>query len=111
LNQALFLPEAADWISSGRDDSLALVKSVNDSEFVRGLQEEARRARIAINVGVHEPTDDGRRTRNTLLWIGEDGSILQRYQKLHLFDANVKDGPSIKESEWVSLLSSAAEPY
>lgn len=76
---------------------------MHESEFVLGLQEEARKAGIAINVGVHEPACDGKKVKNTLLWIGEDGSIQQRYQKVHLFDANIDNGPSIKESEYALL--------
>ena len=64
---------------------------------MRAIQDEARRARMAINVGVHEPAPKGK-LKNTLLWITEDGSIAQRYQKLHLFDVDVQGGPIIKES-------------
>jgi predicted amidohydrolase len=39
--------------------------------------------------------------KNTVLWIDEQGSITQRYQKLHLFDVDIKGGPVLKESEYV----------
>ena len=99
--QALFLPEASDYIASSAKESIFLVRSVEESEFVRGIQAEARSANLAINVGVHEPALGGR-VKNTLLWISEDGEIVQRYQKLHLFDVSVKDGPQIRESEYGS---------
>ena len=62
-----------------------------------GLQEEARKAKLHINVGIHEPAPDGR-VKNTLVWIDEKGAISQRYQKIHLFDVDIKDGPVLKES-------------
>ena len=72
---------------------------MEDSEFVRGIQAEAKSANLAINVGVHEPALGGK-VKNTLLWVSGDGEIVQRYQKLHLFDVSVKDGPQLRESEY-----------
>ena len=66
-----------------------------------GLQEEAKREKLAINVGIHEPAQEGNKVKNTLIWINEDGHIVQRYQKLHLFDVDIKGGPVLKESDSV----------
>jgi deaminated glutathione amidase len=99
----LFLPEATDYIATSASETISLVKSVNDSEFVTGLQEEARKAKLPINVGIHEPADQGKRIKNTLIWIDETGAIVQRYQKLHLFDVDIDGGPKLKESEYNRL--------
>jgi len=74
-----------------------LARSVNDSEFVLGLQKEAEQANLHINVGIHEPAQGGK-VKNTLVWINEKGDITQRYQKVHLFDVDIKGGPVLKES-------------
>jgi predicted amidohydrolase len=74
------------------------VKPLEESEFVIGLRDEARRAKLPIQVGIHEPGDDPKKVKNTLLWIDQQGNIAQRYQKLHLFDVEIKDGPVLKES-------------
>jgi predicted amidohydrolase len=71
---------------------------VQQSEFVQGLQKEAKEARLPINVGIHEPAQGGSKVKNTLIWINENGDIAQRYQKIHLFDVEIKDGPVLKES-------------
>lgn len=97
LYQALFLPEASDYIGSSAAETVSLARSVQDSEFVQGLQKEARDASLHINVGIHEPAQGGR-VKNTLVWINDQGSIVQRYQKTHLFDVDIKDGPILKES-------------
>lgn len=70
---------------------------MQSSEFVLGLQKEAQQASLPINVGIHEPAQDGR-VKNTLIWINEKGDIAQRYQKIHLFDVDIKGGPVLKES-------------
>ena len=64
---------------------------------------------------------DGKKVKNTLIWINGEGDISQRcskrldqgrlcfrrlltsirYQKLHLFDVDIKDGPVLKESNSV----------
>jgi predicted amidohydrolase len=97
--QALFLPEATDYIASSGEESSRLVKPVHESEFVLGLRDEARREKLPIHVGVHEPGLDPHRVKNTVLWIDERGEIAQRYQKVHLFDVDIKGGPVLKESQ------------
>jgi predicted amidohydrolase len=50
---------------------------------------------------VHEPApaqEGEKKVKNTLLWIDEEGNITQRYQKIHLFDVDIKGGPSLRES-------------
>ena len=74
--------------------------SASKSPFLLGLQEEAKKHKLPISVGVHEPSDnpESKRIRNTLLWINEKGEIAQRYQKLHLFDLEIEGGPNMRES-------------
>ncbi|KAI5309183.1 Carbon-nitrogen hydrolase [Ascosphaera atra] len=109
--KALFLPEASDYIASSADESVGLVKSVTDSEFVLGLQQEARNNRLPINVGIHEPGNDAGKIKNTLVWIDELGEIRQRYQKIHLFDVNIKGGPQLMESRSVEKGSQILAPF
>jgi predicted amidohydrolase len=95
----LFLPEASDYIAGSGAETVRLVKPVEESEFVLGLREDARRERLPIHVGVHEPGLDTHRVKNTVLWINEAGEIAHRYQKIHLFDVDIEDGPVLKESQ------------
>ncbi|KAI9674551.1 MAG: Carbon-nitrogen hydrolase [Caeruleum heppii] len=90
---------------------VALVKSIQDSEFVQGIREEAAECSLPINVGVHEPTHGGKTVQNTLLWIDERGDIKQRYQKLHLFDVDIKGGPVLKESNSVERGTKILPPF
>ncbi|KAI9851662.1 MAG: Carbon-nitrogen hydrolase [Thelocarpon superellum] len=109
--QALFLPEASDYIAGSAAETVSLAKSVDDSEFVRGLRAEARKSRLAINVGIHEPTTEGHKVKNTLIWIDEQGHIAQRYQKIHLFDVDIHNGPVLKESNSVEKGMQILPPF
>ncbi|GKZ82125.1 carbon-nitrogen hydrolase [Aspergillus niger] len=108
--KALFLPEASDYIASSPAETISLARSVQDSEFVLGLQKEAQLANLHINVGIHEPAANGR-IKNTLIWINEQGNITQRYQKVHLFDVNIKGGPVLKESASVEKGMEILPPF
>lgn len=79
---------------------MTLVRSVEESVYVRGLQKQAKENKIAISCGIHEPGDgNSGKIKNTSIWISEEGEIIQRYQKLHLFDMDLTNGPQARESE------------
>lgn len=80
------------------EETISLVQERN---FVTGLQKKARTHKIAINFGIHEPGQKSpKKVRNMSIWIDEDGEIVQRYQKLHLFDINIEDGPRARASRF-----------
>jgi deaminated glutathione amidase len=112
--QALFLPEASDYIASSPNESLSLCQPASTSPFVRGLQSTARTHSLPINVGIHEPTTPpSSRLANTCIWINSSGEISHRYQKLHLIDIDLRDegGPLIKESNNTEPGKRIEEPY
>ncbi|EEH18002.1 hypothetical protein PABG_00565 [Paracoccidioides brasiliensis Pb03] len=109
--KALFLPEASDYIATSPSETVSLAQPVQHSAFVLGLQKEARESKIPINVGIHEPAQGGEKVKNTLIWIDEVGEITQRYQKLHLFDVDIKDGPVLKESKSVEKGMEILPPF
>ncbi|KAK1831309.1 carbon-nitrogen hydrolase [Podospora conica] len=115
--KALFLPEATDYIALTPSESLALVQPVTTSPFVLGLQDAARRARLAIHVGVHEPGASPHKVRNTALWINERGEVEQRYQKVHLFDVDIPAGSGagagvmLRESDSVEPGTAILPPF
>lgn len=52
--------------------------------------------------GAAIPVDAVQKVFNTLVVIGPDGDELARYQKIHLFDVNVPDGNTYRESDSVA---------
>lgn len=105
----LFLPEASDYLTTG--SSLGLCKPITSSPFVRGLQDSAKQYSLPINVGIHEPGTDGQKVKNTSIWIDETGEITQRYQKIHMFDVDINNGPQLKESNGVEPGTQILDPF
>ncbi|KAH7085803.1 carbon-nitrogen hydrolase [Paraphoma chrysanthemicola] len=104
--QALFLPEASDYIGPS-----SLCQPIETSPFVIGLQQSAKEHRLPISVGIHEPAASSQQVKNTLIWINADGEITQRYQKLHLFDVDIENGPKLKESDTVQRGNELLDPF
>lgn len=67
--------------------------------------------KLHINVGIHEPTVSGEKVKNTLIWINDKGDITHRYQKIHLFDVEIKNGPVLKESASVEKGMEILPPF
>ncbi|KAL9007171.1 MAG: hypothetical protein Q9188_000105 [Gyalolechia gomerana] len=109
--KALFLPEASDYIAPSASETVSLAQPTSTSPFVLGLRSSAREHRLPINVGIHEPARDGKKVKNTLVWIDEDGEIKERYQKLHLFDVDIPGGPVLKESNSVEKGMAIFPPF
>ncbi|KAK4213929.1 carbon-nitrogen hydrolase [Rhypophila decipiens] len=109
--KALFLPEATDYIASSSAETVKLVKPVHENEFVLGLQAEARQNKLPIHVGIHEPGISDNKVKNTVIWIDEHGKIAHRYQKVHLFDVDIKSGPILKESNSVEKGMTIEPPF
>lgn len=65
---------------------------------------------MPIHVGIHEPASSDK-TKNTLIWISEEGKITHRYQKLHLFDVDIAEGPSLQESKSVERGTELPQPF
>ncbi|KAF2813265.1 putative nitrilase [Mytilinidion resinicola] len=109
--KALFLPEASDYIAPTAAETISLVQPASTSPFVLGLRSAARAASLPISVGIHEPSTSSKRVKNILIWIDANGEIAHRYQKLHLFDVEIKDGPILKESNSVEPGMEIPEPF
>ncbi|KAN0061392.1 Carbon-nitrogen hydrolase [Thecaphora frezii] len=108
--QAVFLPEATDFIAPTAAVA-QLTRSRDNADFVQGIRNAAKDASVYVSVGIHEPPsreqdrhdeeqNNGRlRCFNTQLLIDQKGDVLERYRKLHLFDVDIKGGLKILESD------------
>lgn len=90
--KVLFLPEASDYIAGSPEETIRLAKSIEISEFVASIKTALKKVDSPpdVSVGVHEPTKDGKRVQNTLLYFNSKGLLLHRYQKIHLFDVDIE---------------------
>ncbi len=66
------------------------------------LVEAARRYQITLLGGGYPVPISEKKVYNTALLVGPEGQILGRYQKLHLFDVNLPDGNTYRESDTVT---------
>jgi len=77
------------------------VLPVTGSPYVQGLRQLAMENKLAITAGIHEAGDRSLgKIKNTSIWIDEEGEIVERYQKLHLFNMNLINCPKARESEY-----------
>ncbi|KAI5949803.1 NIT2 [Candida theae] len=109
LNQAienhariLFLPEATDYLSQNAAHSLELSQQVKSTFLAPLLNHiKALNQSTYVSIGIHLPNSSTTKVENVHLLIDPTGSIISRYQKLHLFDVDVPNGPILKESNSV----------
>jgi predicted amidohydrolase len=74
-----------------------------DGPIMTTLRALAKQHRLTlIGGGMPERTADPMRPHNTSVVVGEDGSVLARYRKIHLFDVEVGDGQTYAESAAVT---------
>jgi predicted amidohydrolase len=60
----------------------------------------SRNAELVLG-GFYEKTPDPKRVRNACVHIGADGSVKAVYRKIHLFDVDLADGTTLRESAGV----------
>ncbi|WP_320676572.1 carbon-nitrogen hydrolase family protein [Prochlorococcus sp. MIT 1300] len=95
------LPENFAFIG---DDQRRLEISDNLAEKCNNfLVTMARRYQVVLlGGGFPVPLGDGKRTLNRAELVGKDGQLLARYDKIHLFDVDLPDGNTYRESATIT---------
>jgi predicted amidohydrolase len=93
-----------DYIASSPQESISLALPMEENPLVLGLQWAAKQSKMAINVGIHVPANNGK-ILNRSCWINEHGHIVSFYDKLHLFDYG-----ALKESNSVEAGKNIVPP-
>eukprot|EP00127_Corallochytrium_limacisporum_P006665 Clim_evm44s232 gene=Clim_evmTU44s232 len=108
----LFLPEAVDFIGESRDDTYDLAMTDGSAwldEYCKAAKEHA----IWLSLGgIHQrcASVDGRRIYNRHLLLNSSGTVCGQYDKLHMFDIDIKDGPRLMESSWTKPGDGITDP-
>jgi len=90
------LPEYVDYL--GPADGEPAPEAV-DGDFAASFAEAARRLRMWVVAGsFHEVGPDEKHTYNTSLVFDRDGRTAATYRKIHLFDVDLADGTTLRES-------------
>jgi deaminated glutathione amidase len=95
------LPENVAWMGSEKDRPGAAERL--DGPTLTRFAELARELRIHLLAGsIMESGAPAGRVYNTSVLLGPDGQRLALYRKIHLFDAEVGDGATYRESDTVA---------
>ncbi|WP_417439276.1 carbon-nitrogen hydrolase family protein [Idiomarina sp.] len=98
--QLVVLPEAFSCFGAGDRAQLAMAEPYKDGEVQRQLAALAKKHEVYL-VGGTLPIDAGERFSAASILFGPDGAILNRYDKIHLFDVDVADNTKeYRESKW-----------
>lgn len=95
----LFLPEMSVLLDRDRHRSNQWITSEADSPWPAALQSCARDYGLWLHIGSAPFADDsGERRVNRSLVIAPDGNVAARYDKIHMFDVDLPNGESWRES-------------
>ena len=95
----IVLPENFAFMGEEREKlDRAVEISSQTEEFLRKM---ALRYQVHVLGGGYPVPTDGDKVFNTATLIGPNGEELARYQKIHLFDVNLPDGNTYRESNTV----------
>jgi predicted amidohydrolase len=98
--QFVLTPEVTNCVSSSRSHQQSVLRLEEDDETLPALQATAREAGIWLLIGslalkTHDA--DGRFANRSFL-ISPQGEITARYDKIHMFDVQVSDTETYRES-------------
>lgn len=96
----LTTPECALLMPKDHDDLMAKAQTEENNHALETCQLIARDHKIRLLIGSLQikPTDDASKCLNRSYLINQQGEIRARYDKIHLYDAEPKDGETYKES-------------
>ncbi len=95
------LPE--NFAFMGDDEQRLEISSSLAQECSNFLVTMARRYQVVLlGGGFPVPVGDGQRTLNRSELVGRDGQLLARYDKIHLFDVDLPEGNTYRESATIT---------
>jgi predicted amidohydrolase len=94
------LPENFAFMGESDDDKRAIAEDIpGEGPIVKTLQTVAReRGVFVLAGGMPEKSADPAKPYNTSALFAPNGAVLARYRKVHLFDVDLPDGTTLRES-------------
>jgi predicted amidohydrolase len=93
-------PEVSNCVSTSREHQQKVLQHEDDDITLQALREEARQLGIWLligSLGLQTSDADGRFANRSFL-IDPDGEIVARYDKIHMFDVDINEQESWRES-------------
>lgn len=91
-------PEMTNLLAAKRDQLFATIVDEAKDASLAALRDLARRLAITLHVGSLAVRMSPERAANRSFLIGPDGEIVARYDKIHMFDVDLANGESYRES-------------
>lgn len=92
-------PEMTNVLERSRKAQFAAASAEADDPFVQRFCAVAQELKVWIHLGSLAVRVDGDKLANRAFLIGPNGQIAVRYDKIHMFDVDLPDGESWRESE------------
>lgn len=91
-------PEMTNLLVRSRDELFAAILPEEADPSLAAFQELARALKVTLHLGSLAIRLEGDRAANRAFVIDPDGDIVARYDKIHMFDVDLPDGESWRES-------------
>jgi predicted amidohydrolase len=91
-------PEMTNIMESERARLFAAIVAEEQDPTLAGLRELARRLRLHVHVGSLAVKVSSEKAANRSFLIDPNGDIAARYDKIHMFDVDLENGESYRES-------------
>jgi predicted amidohydrolase len=91
-------PEMTNIMEVDRQALFASIQPEEEDRTLAGLRELAQSLGLYIHVGSLAIKVSPDKAANRAFLIGPDGTIMARYDKIHMFDVDLEDGESYRES-------------
>ena len=95
-------PEMTNILEPDRPRLKALARPEAEDESVRAFSALAAELRLWLNIGSLALKGPGEKLLNRSLLFAPDGSVAARYDKIHLFDIDLGEGRSYRESATIA---------
>jgi len=91
-------PEMTNILALKREDLLGTIVDEDDDKSLAAFRELARKLGIYLHVGSLAIKVSPDKAANRSFLIGRNGEIVARYDKIHMFDVDLANGESYRES-------------
>ncbi|MCG9917352.1 MAG: carbon-nitrogen hydrolase family protein [Phenylobacterium sp.] len=96
--QLILTPEGTNFLQKDRNLLAAQLTSLEDDPVVQGLRDAARRLSVSVLIGSALVRRGDGQAANRSALIAPDGEITATYDKLHMFDVDLPNGETARES-------------